>query len=96
MVEMLWGATAMGCVVVAGFFLRFWSRSRDVLFLLFALGFFALAVNWVGLAAVGVHSSGGVQVEARHWFFVVRLVAFLLFLGAILWKNLGPRPTDRS
>ena len=83
MTDVLWGATAMACVVVAGFFLRFWLRSRDVLFLLFALGFFALAVNWYGLGVANVTG------EARHWFFIiVRLSAFLLFLGAILHKNL--------
>lgn len=83
MTDLFWGATAMACLVVAGFFLRFWLRSRDLLFLLFALGFVMLAVNWFGLGMATVTD------EARHWFFlIVRLAAFLLFLGAILQKNL--------
>lgn len=83
MTNLLWGATAMACVVIAGFFMRFWLRSRDLLFLLFALGFFAMAVNWFGLGMASVTT------EARHWpFLVVRLAAFLLFLGGILYKNL--------
>lgn len=83
MTDLVWGATAMACVVVGGFFVRFWLRSRDLLFLLFALGFFMLAVNWFGLGMANVTG------EARHWpFIIVRLTAFLLFLGAILQKNL--------
>ncbi|MFO1533688.1 MAG: hypothetical protein ABR562_08375 [Thermoplasmatota archaeon] len=41
------------------------------------------AVNWIGLALLV-----SVQSEARTYFFLVRLAAFLLFLGAILHKNL--------
>lgn len=82
MIEMLWGACAMACVVIMLFFLRFHRRSGDLLFLLFALGFALLAVNWVGIALASVQS------EARAWFFLVRLGAFLLFLGAIVHKNL--------
>jgi hypothetical protein len=82
MILMLWGATAMACVVIALFFLRFWTRTRELLFMLFALGFAMLAVNWIGLALASVQS------EARTYFFIVRLAAFLLILGGILHKNL--------
>ena len=34
---LLWGATEMGCCTAALHFLRFWRRSRDRLFLAFAL-----------------------------------------------------------
>jgi ABC-type polysaccharide/polyol phosphate export permease len=82
MIKMLWGGSAMACIVVALFFLRFYKGSRDVLFLLFALGFALLAVNWIGLALSSVQS------EARTYFYILRLGAFLLFLGAIAHKNL--------
>ena len=83
MIQMIWGACAMACVVVALFFWRFHRRNRDPLFVMFALGFGLLAVNWIGLALLV-----SVQSEARTYFFLVRLAAFLLFLGAILHKNL--------
>jgi uncharacterized protein DUF5985 len=82
MINMLWGASAFACVVIALFFLRFFQRSRELLFLLFALGFSLLAINWVGPAVASVQS------ESRTYLFIVRLAAFLLLLGGIVHKNL--------
>jgi hypothetical protein len=81
-VQMMRGGCAVASIVIALFFCRFWRRSGDRLFALFALGFTALAVNWIGLAMVAPLS------EARAWFFIARLAAFLLFLTGILEKNL--------
>jgi len=81
MIQMLWGATAMACVVIALFFARFYQRSRDGLFVAFAVGFALLAVNWVGLALMQAQS------ESRTYFFIVRLAAFLVILGGIVHKN---------
>ena len=46
------GAVAMGCVIVAMFFLRFWQQSRDRLFVWFAAAFTTLAVSYVFLGLI--------------------------------------------
>lgn len=79
---LVWGATAMGCWTAGFFFLRFWRQSRDRLFLIFALAFWTLSLNWIVLALTP--SSGG---ETRNFAYVIRLLAFLLLLGGIIDKN---------
>lgn len=75
------GSIVMGYVVAGLFFLRFWQQTRDRLFLIFALAFFALGVQRLGLA-VSV-----LPVEARTDLYLVRLFAFLMILLAIVDKN---------
>ena len=74
------GAIAMGCVVAGLFFLRVWRKSRDRLFILFAIAFWVLAVNRVALTFVEAD-------ETRTYLYMVRLVAFLIILIAIVDKN---------
>jgi hypothetical protein len=81
MIEFLWGATAMGCFSAGVFFLRFWLNARDRLFLLFALAFATLALNYVLLAAFRATD------EARHLVYAVRLVAFGLIITGVVDKN---------
>jgi hypothetical protein len=75
------GAAAMGCVVAGLFFVRYWRETRDRFFLFFVAGFWAFALNWMGLAVVQP------SVESTHWFYVLRLVAFTLIIVAIIDKN---------
>ncbi len=63
------------------FFLRFWTQSRDRLFAIFAAAFCLLAVQR------GMLILGSVGAEASIWPYAVRLLAFLLILGAIVDKN---------
>ncbi len=84
MLEMIWGATAMGCLTAGAFFLRFFRQSRDRLFLVFALAFWTLAVNWVGLVATVPTN------ESRKVIYFVRFLAFLLLLVGIVDKNRKP------
>jgi hypothetical protein len=79
------GAIAMGFLVASLFFLRFWRETRDRLFALFALSFFVLAVNRVG---IGLAAGSGV----RDYLYGVRLLAFVLILLAILDKNRSRHP----
>lgn len=79
--SIIWSATAMGCVTAGLFFLRFWRDARDRLFLVFALAFFTLALNWIVLVAFPVAT------EEHHYAYVIRLVAFVLLLGGIVDKN---------
>jgi hypothetical protein len=78
----LWGSLAMACWVAGLFFLRFFRDTRDRLFLLFGLGFWALCANWIALALVNPSD------ESRHWFFLLRMVAFLLISAGVVEKNL--------
>jgi hypothetical protein len=79
--EVLSGAMIMGCLVAALFFLRFWKRTRDRLFAMFAAAFTMMAVNRFILSALAEES------EMRVPVYVARLLAFLLILGAIIDKN---------
>lgn len=70
------------CYLVAGlFFLRFWRETRDRLFVLFALAFWLLGVNQFGFV-LAEEGSG-----ARGYFYLVRLLAFILILFGIADKN---------
>jgi hypothetical protein len=81
------GAISMGFAVAGVFFLRFWRRTRDVLFLIFAAAFGLLAANQ-GLLALS-----GAPREEQSPYFLLRLAAFVLIIAAILWKNRArPRP----
>jgi len=75
------GAITMGYLVAGLFFLKFWKQSRDRLFSLFALAFFILAGQRLALALTTQNS------ESTIFLYVVRLVAFLLILAAIIDKN---------
>ena len=52
-----WGATAMGCLVAALFFFRFYRQSTDRLFLFFALGFTIFGANRLPQLATGIGKS---------------------------------------
>lgn len=75
------GAATMGFVVAGLFLLRFWKRTGEGLFLAFALAFWTLGLSQALLALANVPD------EERSWLFALRLVAFLIILGAILAKN---------
>ena len=80
-VPFFYGAVAMGCVIVGIFFLRFWQRSRDRLFLRFATAFWILACSYSLLGLVAFAT------EFRVYVFVVRLLAFSTILYGIIEKN---------
>ena len=79
----LLGATSLAYLIAAVFFLRYWRRSRDRLFLMFAGAFAILAANRVAFAAMTL------AVEAHTYLYLVRLAAFVLVLVAIVDKNRG-------
>jgi hypothetical protein len=80
----LLGIVSALAVVAALFFLRYWRVTRDRFFLLFAVAFALMAANWAAVSVIAPTS------ESRHWAYVLRLVAFLLILGAIADKNRKP------
>jgi hypothetical protein len=87
MLQILRGMLLLSSVVAAVFFARFYAKSRDRFFALFAAAFAMMACNWLGVGLTLAHE------ESRKWVYVVRLVAFLLMLAGIVEKN---RPKKSS
>ena len=85
MIDFLAGAVTLGYSAAAVFFLRFWRRTADRLFLSFALAFILLALNQV-LAAVLEFGD-----ERTPYVYSLRVLGFLLILWAIIDKNLNAR-----
>jgi hypothetical protein len=79
------GTIAAGYVVAGLFFTKFWRRTRDVLFLAFAVAFGLLALTQFLLTITEAPN------EERSWVYLFRLVAFVLIAVAIVHKNAGPR-----
>jgi hypothetical protein len=85
MIEFLSGAVTMGLLTSALFFVRFWQKSRDRLFLAFAVAFSMFALNqflalWLGAAD-----------ERIGYTYLLRVLGFLLILAAIVDKNLSAK-----
>lgn len=80
-VDFLSGAITMGYLVAGLFFLRFWKRTGDSLFLSFSLAFWLLGLTQALLAVADV------LVEERSWLYLIRLTAFSLILFSIWSKN---------
>jgi len=78
--QFLLGSAVALCAVIGLIFLRFWRKSKDRLFLCFAVSFWLLGVNWLALAAVR-------EDEPHTTLYVVRLVAFAVLLAGIWDKN---------
>jgi hypothetical protein len=80
------GASAMGACTCGLFFLRFWHRTRDRLFLIFGLAFWLLAADRI----ISVFHYDA-QEETRSAIYLIRLLAFLMILGGIWDKNRSRR-----
>jgi uncharacterized membrane protein len=81
----LLGALVMACFTAGLFFLRFWRKTHDRLFVIFALAFWLMGVNWLALSFTDP------QAEFRPALYLIRLLAFVLILYAILEKNRAGR-----
>lgn len=79
--DFLSGAVALGFFVCGLFFLRFWRRTRDQLFLAFALAFGLLGLGQTILALASIPT------EERGSLYLLRLAAFAVIMIAILRKN---------
>lgn len=75
------GAVTMGFAIAGLFFLRFWRRTRDGLFLAFAVAFWLLALS----QALLVLSPS--IIEHRSWIYLLRLLAFSTIILAVYRKN---------
>jgi Family of unknown function (DUF5985) len=75
------GAVTLGYFASALFFLRFWKRSGDELFLSFAAAFTLLGVGQTVLVLANIPE------EDRSSLYLIRLLAFAIILFAIIRKN---------
>jgi hypothetical protein len=84
-IEYISGAVTLGYLIAALFFARFWKRTRDRLFVSFAVAFMLLALNqalaqWLGAAD-----------ERIGYTYLLRVLGFVLILAAIIDKNISNR-----
>lgn len=79
--DFLSGAVALSFFVCALFFLRFWKRTSEGLFLSFALAFLLLGTGQTVLALANIPT------EDRGSIYLIRLAAFLLILVGIYRTN---------
>jgi uncharacterized membrane protein len=79
--DFLSGAITLGFLVAGLFFLRFWRRTRDSLFLAFASAFTLLGMGQA------VQALANIPQEERSYIFLIRLAAFAIILAAIVRKN---------
>ncbi|MES2899858.1 MAG: DUF5985 family protein [Pseudomonadota bacterium] len=84
---LLAGAIAMGSIVIALVFLRFWRSSGDRFFLFFSLSF---AIEGLHRVYASLDLQGN---ESSPLHYLVRLLAYGLILFAI-WDKNRPRPKD--
>ena len=86
MIDFLAGAAALGYAIASVFFLRFWRRTADRLFLAFAAAFALLASNQVLATMLEAGD------ERTPYVYTLRVLGFVLILAAIVDKNLRTRP----
>ena len=81
LLDFLSGAITMGFAVAGLFFLRFWNRTGETLFLAFGFAFWLLGLAQALLVFADISE------EERSWLFLLRLAAFSLILVSIAVKN---------
>jgi uncharacterized protein DUF5985 len=81
----IFGMVTMGYIVAGLFFIKFWTRGRDPLFIIFASAFWLLAASQILLAILEVPR------EEQGWVYILRLLAFALIIVAIVHKNISRR-----
>lgn len=86
----LLGVNTLAFLTAAMFFFVYWRRSRDALFLSFAIAFAMEAFNDASLLG-SAHPN-----DASRWYYFVRLLSFLIILAGILKKNFAPNERKRS
>ena len=85
MIDFLSGAVTLAYVVGSMYFVHFWKRTSDRLFLAFALAFALLALNQAGVFVMGTED------ERYNYVYILRVLGFVLILLAIVDKNIARR-----
>lgn len=81
MYEVFSGALMITCFVAGLFFLKFWKKTHDRLFILFSFSFFLLSFERLVLGYLGSKH------EPSPLVYLIRLGAFILIIFAIVNKN---------
>jgi uncharacterized membrane protein len=76
------GAAMFGAFVSGLFFLRFWKKSEDRLFLIFGVAFWFMALERLVLIFLAIPAN-----EDHSLVYLIRLLSFLLILYGIADKN---------
>jgi hypothetical protein len=84
-VSFVGGLSTAGYAIAGVFFLNFWRRTRDSLFMAFALAFWLMTLNQAIPVVLGIPR------EEQGGIYLLRAAAFILIIAAILWKNLSRR-----
>ena len=81
MIDFLSGAVTLGYLAAAAFFLSFWRKTAERLFLAFAAAFVLFALNQAAVYALTVVS------EATSLVYALRVLGFVIIIAAIVDKN---------
>lgn len=85
------GAFVMGALIVALFFLRFWTRTREQIFIVFACAFLILAIERIVLNVMSTEN------ELRPLAYLLRATASLFLAVGIILKNINiKKPAARN
>lgn len=81
MISFLSGAITLGFILAGAFFVRFWRKTSDRLFLHFAIAFWLFALNQ------GLAWSLGDGNERTGYTYILRIAGYIIILFAIVDKN---------
>ena len=85
--QFLSGGIMVGCLACGFFFYRFWKKTRDSLFAVFAVAFWILAIERIFLLATVNLADLSEQHELRAHVYWIRFTAFMLIIIAVVLKN---------
>jgi hypothetical protein len=80
------GTLTTGYLVLTLFFLKFWRRTNDRFFLYFSCAFFLMGASEGAFALAGGNSE-----NTDPFIYLLRLLAFVLIIVAIVRKNVEAR-----
>lgn len=81
MIDFLAGAVTLSFILAGVFFLRFWKRTKDRLFLHFAIAFWLFALNQIATFILGMAH------ERVGYTYILRVAGYVIILVAIVEKN---------
>lgn len=84
MIDFLSGALSLAYLLAGIYFLRFWRRTRDRLFLHFAVAFWLFTLNQI------VSSTPALNNETDGYEYLLPVLGFISILVAIAEKNAFP------
>jgi len=89
MIEMLAGALLFAYLMAGLYFLRFWKRTGDRLFLHFAVAFWLFVLNQLATSIPSVAD------ETDGYEYLLRVLGFIVIIIGIVDKNVGARRRPR-